>query len=115
MVQKIVTNILMGFKIVCQVEDLEYFFKITLCTCVFYRTRQLDINFRLSNHNVPSGSRVNHYVEARRAEFRLVRHGVRHRVCHEVRHGVRHGVRNQKCPSIFVILCVYTDHIYIQL
>ena len=32
---KIVTNILMGFKILCQVEDFEYFFKITLGTCLF--------------------------------------------------------------------------------
>ena len=33
--QKIVTKIPMGFKILCQVEDLESFFKITLGTCVF--------------------------------------------------------------------------------
>ena len=38
MLQKIFTNILMGFKILCQVEDFEYFFKITLCTCVFEKT-----------------------------------------------------------------------------
>ena len=38
MLQKIVTNILMGFKILCQVEDLESFFKITLCTCVFEKS-----------------------------------------------------------------------------
>ena len=35
---KIVTNILMGFKILCQVENLEHFFKITLCTCVFEKS-----------------------------------------------------------------------------
>ena len=28
----------MGFKIVCQVEDFGYFFKITLCTCVFEKS-----------------------------------------------------------------------------
>ena len=35
---KIVTNILMGFKILCQVENFEHFFKITLCTCVFEKS-----------------------------------------------------------------------------
>ena len=35
MLQKVFANSLMGFKIVCQVEDFVYFFKITLCTCVF--------------------------------------------------------------------------------
>ena len=35
MLQKVFANSLMGFKIVCQVEVFVYFFKITLCTCVF--------------------------------------------------------------------------------
>ena len=35
---KIVTNILMGFKFLCQVEDFDHFFKITLCTCVFEKS-----------------------------------------------------------------------------
>ena len=38
MLQKIFTKILMGFKILCQVEDFWYFFKITLCTCVFEKS-----------------------------------------------------------------------------
>ena len=35
---KIVTNILMGFKIGCQVGDFIFFFKITLCTWFFEKS-----------------------------------------------------------------------------
>ena len=38
MLQKIVSHILMGFKLLYQVENLEYFFKITPCTCVFEKS-----------------------------------------------------------------------------
>ena len=38
MLEIYITNIRMGFIILCQVEDFEYFFKITLCTCVFEKS-----------------------------------------------------------------------------
>ena len=46
MLQKIFTKILMSFKIVCQVEDFEYFFKITICTCVFEKIMLKVLDFK---------------------------------------------------------------------
>ena len=44
-----------------------------------------------------------------------MRHGVLHGLRHGLRHGVRHGTGYQKFPLILFILCLYTDHVYIQL
>ena len=54
---------------------------------------------RLSNHNVPSGPSANPYVEARSAELWW--------------DGTDGTDGQQKCPSLFFILCGYIEHVYV--
>ena len=56
-------------------------------------------NFTSNRDSVPSGSRSDLHDEARRAEFTK---------CWMGWDGMGYGMdRNQKCPSIFFILCTY--------